>query len=66
MGTGIVRKTGCYNYSLKWNRYPPPAGVRRPPPGAPVEARERSPLRGDPYEDRYRDPYRDPVLPPPR
>ncbi|XP_048752410.2 nuclear receptor coactivator 5-like isoform X3 [Ostrea edulis] len=48
------------------DRYPPPAGVRRPPPGAPVEARERSPLRGDPYEDRYRDPYRDPVLPPPR
>lgn len=48
------------------NRYPPPAGGRRPPPGGPpAEGRERSPLRGDPYEDRYRDPYREPGPPPP-
>lgn len=48
------------------DRYPPPAGGRRPPPGVPpAEGRERSPLRGDPYEDRYRDPYREPGPPPP-
>ncbi|XP_033755605.1 nuclear receptor coactivator 5-like isoform X2 [Pecten maximus] len=53
-------------------RSPPPAGYERdrdrgypPPPGGralPPE-RERSPLRGDPYDDRYRDPYRDSALP---
>lgn len=50
------------------DRYPPPVGARRPPPGGPPlgEGRERSPLRGDPYEDRYRDPYREPGPPPPR
>ncbi|XP_060079905.1 nuclear receptor coactivator 5-like isoform X2 [Ylistrum balloti] len=50
-------------------RSPPPSGYDRerdrgyPPGRALPPERERSPLRGDPYDDRYRDPYRDPALP---